>query len=118
MAPRPPTHRITGVHSGRRRPRRGLDGRPTRADGQLATRCAEYGYNGLVCTTRGSGESPGRVDPFSPLEQRDNYDVIEWLAVQPWSDGQIGQMGNSYGALVPASSGTRGRGAPGRPGRR
>jgi predicted acyl esterase len=68
------------------------------AYGQLASQFARYGYNGLVCRTRGSGESPGRVDPFSPQEQRDNYDVIEWLAAQPWSDGRIGQMGNSYGA--------------------
>ncbi|MFG2007189.1 CocE/NonD family hydrolase [Spirillospora sp. NPDC048911] len=58
---------------------------------------AQRGYNGLVCRTRGSGESPGRIDPFGPQEQRDNYDVIEWLAAQPWSTGDIGQMGVSYG---------------------
>ncbi|KAB2352527.1 CocE/NonD family hydrolase [Actinomadura rudentiformis] len=65
--------------------------------GVQATYFAQRGYNGLVCATRGSGESPGRVDPFGPQEQRDNYDVIEWLAAQPWSTGSVGQMGVSYG---------------------
>ncbi|GAA2453414.1 hypothetical protein GCM10010191_85070 [Actinomadura vinacea] len=66
--------------------------------GRMAAHFARFGYNGLVCTARGSGGSPGRVDPFGPQEQRDNYDVIEWLAARPWSTGRIGQMGNSYGA--------------------
>ncbi|MFC6063057.1 CocE/NonD family hydrolase [Streptomyces ochraceiscleroticus] len=55
------------------------------------------GYNALVCQVRGSGASPGTVDPFSPQEQRDNYDAIEWLAGHPASTGRIGQMGQSYG---------------------
>ncbi|MET8209853.1 CocE/NonD family hydrolase [Streptomyces sp. NPDC005373] len=55
------------------------------------------GYNTLVCQARGSGTSPGTVDPFSPQEQRDNYDAIEWLAQHPGSTGRIGQMGVSYG---------------------
>lgn len=55
------------------------------------------GYNALVCQARGSGGSPGSLDPFSPQEQRDNYDVIEWLAAHPASTGRIGQMGVSYG---------------------
>lgn len=55
------------------------------------------GYNALVCQARGSGASPGVLDPFGPQEQRDNYDVIEWLARQEWSTGRIGQMGVSYG---------------------
>jgi len=56
------------------------------------------GYNVLVCDARGSGSSPGDLDPFSPQEQRDNYDAIEWFAAQPWSTGKVGQTGVSYGA--------------------
>ncbi|SEU34181.1 CocE/NonD family hydrolase [Nonomuraea wenchangensis] len=56
------------------------------------------GYNVAACNARGSGDSPGHLDPFSGQEQRDNYDLIEWLAVQPWSTGKVGQMGVSYGA--------------------
>ncbi|WP_078888215.1 CocE/NonD family hydrolase [Streptomyces sclerotialus] len=55
------------------------------------------GYDALVCQVRGSGGSPGTVDPFSPQEQRDNYDAVEWLARQPHSTGRIGQTGVSYG---------------------
>lgn len=57
----------------------------------------ERGYNALVCQVRGSGASPGDIDPFSGQEQEDNYDVIEWLAAHPASTGDIGQMGVSYG---------------------
>ncbi len=55
------------------------------------------GYVAAICNARGSGASPGYLDPFSAREQRDNYDLIEWLAVQPWSTGRIGQTGVSYG---------------------
>lgn len=67
------------------------------AFGQGAAYFVERGYNALVCQVRGTGESPGELDPFGPQEQRDNYDVIEWLADQPGSTGDIGQMGVSYG---------------------
>lgn len=65
--------------------------------GKDASYFVERGYNVLVCQARGSGASLGQVDPFSPQEQRDNYDVIEWLAHYPSSTGKIGQMGVSYG---------------------
>lgn len=55
------------------------------------------GYEGVVCQVRGSGASPGVIDPFGPQEQRDNVDLIEWLATRPSSTGRIGQMGLSYG---------------------
>lgn len=55
------------------------------------------GYEGVVCQVRGSGASPGVIDPFGPREQRDNVDLIEWLAGRPSSTGRIGQMGLSYG---------------------
>ncbi|AXB42360.1 CocE/NonD family hydrolase [Amycolatopsis albispora] len=68
---------------------------------QLAAESAYFvrrGYNVLSCNARGSGASPGRIDPFSAQEQADNHDVIEWLAARPWSTGRIGQLGVSYGA--------------------
>lgn len=57
----------------------------------------ERGYEGVICQVRGSGKSPGVVDPFGPQEQRDNVDLIEWLAKRKESTGKIGQMGLSYG---------------------
>lgn len=65
--------------------------------GDAAAYFVRRGYNALVCQARGSGASPGTVDPFSPQEQRDNYDTIEWLARHPGCTGNIGQMGVSYG---------------------
>ncbi|QFY06898.1 CocE/NonD family hydrolase [Nonomuraea phyllanthi] len=67
------------------------------AQGRAAAYFVTRGYVAAVCNARGSGDSPGHLDPFSPQEQRDNYDLIEWLAVQPWSTGRVGQTGVSYG---------------------
>ena len=36
----------------------------------------------------------------NPWEGDDGYDTIEWLAVQPWSNGKIGMMGSSHRAIV------------------
>lgn len=60
---------------------------------------AERGYVTLSCSPRGSGGTAGDWAPFQSLEARDNYDVIEWAAVQPWSTGRIGQTGVSYGGI-------------------
>jgi len=56
-----------------------------------------YGYVVVVVDARGSGASYGtRQGPFSQQENRDAYDVTEWLAAQPWCDGNIGMYGRSY----------------------
>jgi uncharacterized protein len=46
--------------------------------------------------SRGSGESPGYLAPFSQQIAEDYYDAIEWAATQPWSTGKIGTLGVSY----------------------
>ena len=56
-----------------------------------------HGYNVINCDAPGSGSSPGMLDQFGPAETLANYDLIEWFAVQPYSDGNIGQQGASYG---------------------
>ena len=30
----------------------------------------------------------------------DGYDICEWIAAQPWSNGRIGTVGSSYGAIT------------------
>ncbi|KAA5838062.1 CocE/NonD family hydrolase [Saccharopolyspora hirsuta] len=65
--------------------------------GRAARDFVVRGYAVLVCNARGSGASPGELDPFSAQEQRDNHDVVEWFAAQPWCTGRIGQSGVSYG---------------------
>lgn len=57
----------------------------------------KYGYVIVSVDIRGTGASFGTYrDLFSPEEARDAYDITEWLAVQPWSDGNIGMFGRSY----------------------
>ena len=54
---------------------------------------------GYVCVrvdSRGAGRSPGYIDHFSPRETTDFYDCIEWVGVQPWSNGKVGLSGISY----------------------
>lgn len=62
---------------------------------------AERGYVVLSVNARGSVESAGNWESwFSKTEAEDNYDVIEWLASQPYSDGRVGQVGSSYGSVT------------------
>ena len=43
------------------------------------------GYVVVQVDSRGTGKSPGYLDPFSPREIEDYRDAIEWAGVQPWS---------------------------------
>ena len=54
------------------------------------------GYACVRVDSRGSGRSPGFIDPFSPRETKDFYHCIEWAGVQPWSNGKVGLNGISY----------------------
>lgn len=57
------------------------------------------GYVVVVQDTRGRFSSEGEFYPFIH-EAFDGYDAIEWAAGLPWSDGQVGTVGQSYLALV------------------
>lgn len=58
---------------------------------------ASRGYVVVVCGVRGSGATPGDIEPFAAQEQQDNVELIEWLATQSFSTGKVGQIGVSYG---------------------
>jgi len=61
----------------------------------------EHGYALVRTDARGTGESTeGTWDFFGPGEQRDLYDSIEWAAAQPWANGAVGMLGQSYFAQV------------------
>jgi putative CocE/NonD family hydrolase len=50
---------------------------------------------------RGTGSSPGvALDEYTEAETLDGYDAVEWLAVQPWCNGNIGMWGISYGGFT------------------
>jgi putative CocE/NonD family hydrolase len=56
---------------------------------------AAHGYPFLTVDVRGRGNSEG---DFRPLiqEASDGYDVVEWLAQQPYCNGQVTMWGGSY----------------------
>ncbi len=57
------------------------------------------GYVVVVQDTRGRFSSEGEFYPFIH-EAEDGYDTIEWAARLPWSDGNVGTVGQSYLGLV------------------
>jgi predicted acyl esterase len=57
------------------------------------------GYAIVRVDSRGTGRSPGYVDPWSPRETRDLYECIEWTASQEWCTGKVGLNGISYFAM-------------------
>ena len=60
---------------------------------------AERGYAYMAMDVRGRGDSDGVFDP-RVNDGIDGYDAIEWLAAQPWSDGNIGTIGGSYPGCI------------------
>ncbi|MEK9661877.1 MAG: CocE/NonD family hydrolase [Alphaproteobacteria bacterium] len=54
------------------------------------------GYVVVAVDSRGSGKSPGYLDPLSPVETRDYAEAIDWAGVQAWSTGKVGLLGVSY----------------------
>ncbi len=56
---------------------------------------ARRGYVCVIQDVRGRFASEGEWYPFA-REAPDGYDTVEWLAAQPWCDGQVGTMGGSY----------------------
>src|SRR3954471_14178913 len=51
---------------------------------------AARGYAYAIADCRGRYDSEGEWDPFTPLHKTDGYDLVEWLAEQPWSSGKVG----------------------------
>ncbi|MHB8700090.1 MAG: CocE/NonD family hydrolase [Nitrososphaerales archaeon] len=62
---------------------------------------AAHGYVHVIADVRGTGKSEGKYHNwFSPQEQKDGYDLVEWIAAQPWCDGNVGMTGISYLAII------------------
>ena len=62
---------------------------------------AERGYVIVQFDVRGTGNSGGySTDIYSDEERQDAYEMIEWIAKQPWCTGKVGMLGKSYSAVV------------------
>lgn len=56
---------------------------------------ASHGYPFLTVDVRGRGNSEGTFQPLIQ-EAKDGYDVVEWLARQPYCNGKVAMWGGSY----------------------
>jgi putative CocE/NonD family hydrolase len=57
---------------------------------------ASHGFAFLAADVRGRGNSEGEFEP-NINEACDGHDVVEWIAAQPWCNGQVAMWGGSYG---------------------
>src|SRR4051794_17536720 len=60
----------------------------------------DNGFARVNTDVRGSGKSGGALCLLCLREQQDVYDVVEWIARQPWSDGHVALYGYSYSAIT------------------
>jgi putative CocE/NonD family hydrolase len=62
-----------------------------------------YCENGYVCiqaAERGSGFNQGKFTFHGSVAAQDGYDMVEWIASQPWCNGNVAMMGASgYGVM-------------------
>jgi uncharacterized protein len=65
--------------------------------GDSAGYYAGRGYAMVQAYVRGRGRSGGvKSDNLGLQVGRDGYDLVEWIAAQPWSDGRVVMFGGSF----------------------
>src|SRR3954454_9843720 len=78
-------------------------------EGPGGTRCNEpthgpallaAGYAVLGVSIRGTSCSTGTFDAFSSQEWREGAAAVEWSARQPWSNGHVGMLGDSFPGIT------------------
>jgi uncharacterized protein len=57
------------------------------------------GFAVVNADLRGCGHSEGIGKLLSQQESEDIYDIVQWTADQPWSDGRVAMLGVSYLAV-------------------
>jgi predicted acyl esterase len=67
----------------------------------LAGYFAPRGYAVVFVDLRGTGRSQGCLDHLGANDQSDSYEIVEWAAKQPWSNGRVGMTGHSYVGSTP-----------------
>lgn len=54
------------------------------------------GYAHVVADVRGTGDSGGQFTGFYANDGEDGYDLVEWIAEQPWCNGKVATCGRSW----------------------
>ncbi|HZC51801.1 MAG TPA: CocE/NonD family hydrolase [Mycobacterium sp.] len=57
------------------------------------------GFTVVNADSRGCGHSDGTGKVLSRQEAEDTYDLVQWIADQPWCDGNVVMLGVSYLAI-------------------
>ena len=65
------------------------------------------GYAHVIANVRGTGGSGGTYGFFDQTEREDMHDLVEWVAAQPWCDGNVGMIGISYFAITQLMAATQ-----------
>jgi predicted acyl esterase len=60
----------------------------------------EQGYAYVHADVRGAGQSEGEFSFMGLDEQQDYLELIAWIVKQPWCNGRIGGIGQSYYAMA------------------
>ena len=64
------------------------------------TLICSHGYTCVRADMRGTGCSEGLYHgEYLAQEQKDGLEIIEWLAAQPWCNGNVGMSGHSWGGF-------------------
>jgi len=66
----------------------------------LARLAASHGYASVVAFTRGKACSPDQPAAPYRFDGDDAAALIDWISVQPWSDGRVGIYGGSYSGFT------------------
>jgi predicted acyl esterase len=69
---------------------------PYQETGPIRWYVEQHGYAYVHADVVGTGRSDGDFRLLDRREQEANYDVIEWVAAQRWSNGKVGGIGQSY----------------------
>ena len=58
------------------------------------------GYIHVIADCRGTGYSGGAYRVLTKKEYEDGHDLVEWVATQPWCNGNVGFLGMSYFSMI------------------
>ncbi len=71
-------------------------GMPGSGDFLSVVNAAFAGYAVVIQDVRGRFASEGEYTPLRLPKGADGHDTVEWVAAEPWCDGNVGMFGASF----------------------